>query len=155
MLGIGAIKYADLSTDRSNNYTFEWEKMLSFDGNSAPYLQFAYARICSIFRRWPGEREEIVGSRFILHHPDEIYLSRKLVDFPSILEESIQSFNPHKICFHLLSIASSFATFYENCKVLKSDDENSKLSRLSLCDLTARQLQLGLGLLGIGLPERM
>ncbi len=155
LVGIGAVKFADLSTERTKDYVFDWERMLSFDGNSAPYLQYAYARICSIFRRWTGEREEITGSKFLLHHPDEIYLSRKLVDFPSILEESIRSFNPHKLCFHLLSIASSFATFYENCKVLNPDDENSKLSRLSLCDLTARQLQLGLGLLGIGLPERM
>ena len=155
LVGIGAVKFADLSTERTKDYVFDWERMLSFDGNSAPYLQYAYARICSIFRNWAGEREGIIGSKFLLNHPDEIYLSRKLVDFPSILEESIQSFNPHKLCIHLLSIASSFATFYENCKVLNSEDENSKLSRLSLCDLTARQLHLGLGLLGIGSPERM
>ena len=155
LVGIGAVKFADLSTERTKDYVFDWERMLSFDGNSAPYLQYAHARICSIFRRWTGERESIIGSKFLLRHPDEIYLSRKLVDFPSILEESIQSFSPHKLCLHLLSIASSFAAFYENCKVLNSDDENSKLSRLSLCDLTARQLELGLGLLGIGLPERM
>ena len=91
LVGIGAVKFADLSTERTKDYVFDWERMLSFDGNSAPYLQYAHARICSIFRRWTGERESIIGSKFLLRHPDEIYLSRKLVDFPSILEESIQS----------------------------------------------------------------
>ena len=91
LVGIGAVKFADLSTERTKDYVFDWERMLSFDGNSAPYLQYAYARICSIFRNWAGEREGIIGSKFLLNHPDEIYLSRKLVDFPSILEESILS----------------------------------------------------------------
>ena len=154
-VGIGAVKYADLSTERTKDYIFDWERMLSFEGNTAPYLQYAFARICSIFRKWGGRRNEILESEFILNHPDEIYLSRKLVDFPSILEDSINSFSPHKLCTHLHSIASSFASFYENCKVLNSGDQKSINSRLALCDLTARQLELGLGLLGIGNPERM
>ncbi len=154
-VGIGAVKYADLSTERTKDYIFDWEGMLSFDGNTAPYLQYAHARICSIFRRWGGDRGELSETSLNVAHPDELALSRRLLEFPSAVEDSISSFSPHKLCTHLHSIASSFATFYENCPVLNSEDSDIMQSRLALCDLTARELSLGLGLLGIGTPERM
>ena len=154
-VGIGAVKYADLSTERTKDYVFDWERMLSFDGNTAPYLQYAYARICSIFRKWEGARDSLTSAELILTHPEELVLSRRLVDFPSALDESISTFSPHKLCNHLHSIASSFASFYENCNVLKGESEEVIRSRLAMCDLTARELKLGLGLMGIGVPERM
>tara|TARA_B100000029_G_scaffold507359_1_gene591796 strand:- start:2559 stop:4307 length:1749 start_codon:yes stop_codon:yes gene_type:complete len=154
-VGIGAVKYADLSTERTKDYLFDWEGMLSFDGNTAPYLQYAHARICSIFRKWGGDRGELSGTILNVTHPEELSLSRRLVEFPSAVEDSISSFSPHKLCTHLYSIASSFAKFYENCPVLNSEDSDISQGRLALCDLTARELRLGLGLLGIGTPERM
>jgi len=154
-VGIGAVKYADLSTERTKDYVFDWERMLSFDGNTAPYLQYAYARICSIFRKWGGSRETLASAGLILSQPEELTLSRRLADFPSALDESISTFSPHKLCTHLHSVASSFASFYENCNVLKGEGEDVIRSRLALCDLTARELKLGLGLMGIGVPERM
>ena len=161
-VGIGAVKYADLSTERTKDYVFDWERMLSFEGNTAPYLQYAYARICSIFRKWGGERESLranfeslLEGELSILSKEELTLSRRLVEFPSVLDETISTFSPHKLCKHLHSIASSFASFYENCSILK--EENAMLSkrRLALCDLTARELQLGLGIMGIDVPERM
>ncbi len=161
-VGIGAVKYADLSTERTKDYVFDWERMLSFDGNTAPYLQYAYARICSIFRKWGGERESLrenfeslLEDELSILSNEELTLSRRLVEFPTIMDESISTFSPHKLCKHLHSVASSFASFYENCSILK--EENAMLSkrRLALCDLTARELQLGLGIMGIDVPERM
>ena len=129
-VGIGAVKYADLSTERTKDYVFDWEKMLSFEGNTAPYLQYAYARISSIFRKWGGDRESLttnleslMESELSNLRSEEILLSRRLVEFPSILDDSVSTFSPHKLCKHLHSIASSFASFYENCGILKEDDE--------------------------------
>ena len=159
---IGAVKYADLSTERTKDYVFDWERMLSFEGNTAPYLQYAHARICSIFRKWGGERDSLRADLDSILEDgqsslsnEELTLARRLVEFPSILDDSITTFSPHKICKQLHSVASSFASFYENCSIL--NEENPKLSRrrLALCDLTARELQLGLGILGIDVPERM
>ena len=161
-VGIGAVKYADLSTERTKDYVFDWERMLSFEGNTAPYLQYAHARICSIFRKWGGERDSLRADLDSILEDgqsslsnEELTLARRLVEFPSILDDSITTFSPHKICKQLHSVASSFASFYENCSIL--NEENPKLSRrrLALCDLTARELQLGLGILGIDVPERM
>ena len=119
-VGIGAVKYADLSTERTKDYVFDWEKMLSFEGNTAPYLQYAYARISSIFRKWGGDRESLttnfeslMESELSTLRGEEILLSRRLVEFPSILDDSVSTFSPHKLCKHLHSIASSFASFYE------------------------------------------
>ena len=161
-VGIGAGKYADLSTERTKDYVFDWERMLSLEGNTAPYLQYAHARICSIFRKWGGERDSLRADLDSILEDgqsslsnEELTLARRLVEFPSILDDSITTFSPHKICKQLHSVASSFASFYENCSIL--NEENPKLSRrrLALCDLTARELQLGLGILGIDVPERM
>lgn len=161
-VGIGAVKYADLSTERTKDYVFDWERMLSFEGNTAPYLQYAYARICSIFRKWGGDREFLRESFDTLLEDEtrmltaeELSLSRRLVEFPSILDDTISTFSPHKLCKHLHSVASSFASFYENCSILKEEDQSLSSRRLALCDLTARELQLGLGILGIDVPQRM
>ena len=161
-VGIGAVKYADLSTERTKDYVFDWERMLSFEGNTAPYLQYAYARICSIFRKWGGDRESLGKSIDTLLEDEtrmltaeELSLSRRLVEFPSILDDTISTFSPHKLCKHLHSVASSFASFYENCSILKEEDQSLSSRRLALCDLTARELQLGLGILGIDVPQRM
>ena len=154
MLGIGAIKYADLSTDRNNNYIFEWEKMLSFDGNTAPYLQYAHARICSIFSKDEIDRNSIRDTEIILTHEREIALARALIKFPEALDSACSSHSPHKLATQLHNIAQAFGSFYEVCTVLNAEDR-TKLSRLALCDLTARTLQTGLDLLGIDSPHRM
>ena len=161
-VGIGAVKYADLSTDRTKDYVFDWEKMLSFEGNTAPYLQYAYARISSIFRKWGGDRESLttnfeslMESELSTLRGEEILLSRRLVEFPSILDDSVSTFSPHKLCKHLHSIASSFASFYENCAILKEDNEIISQRRLALCEATSRELKLGLEMMGINVPERM
>ena len=161
-VGIGAVKYADLSTERTKDYVFDWEKMLSFEGNTAPYLQYAYARISSIFRKWGGDRESLTTSFESLMESElsnlrseEILLSRRLVEFPSILDDSVSTFSPHKLCKHLHSIASSFASFYENCAILKEDNEIISQRRLALCEATSRELKLGLEMMGINVPERM
>ena len=161
-VGIGAVKYADLSTERTKDYVFDWEKMLSFEGNTAPYLQYAYARISSIFRKWGGDRESLTTNFESLMErelstlrAEEILLSRRLVEFPSILDDSVSTFSPHKLCKHLHSIASSFASFYENCAILKEDNEIISQRRLALCEVTSRELKLGLEMMGINVPERM
>ena len=161
-VGIGAVKYADLSTERTKDYVFDWEKMLSFEGNTAPYLQYAYARISSIFRKWGGDRESLttnfeslMESELSTLRNEEILLSRRLVEFPSILDDSVSTFSPHKLCKHLHSIASSFASFYENCGILKEDNEKISQRRLALCEVTSRERKLGLEIMGINVPERM
>tara|TARA_B100000029_G_scaffold270561_2_gene265816 strand:+ start:2108 stop:3835 length:1728 start_codon:yes stop_codon:yes gene_type:complete len=154
MLGIGAIKYADLSTDRTNNYTFDWEKMLSFDGNTAPYLQYAHARICSIFSKEEIERESIRNSNISLEHEREQTLARALLAFPEALDSACEIHSPHKLATQLHAIAQAFASFYEACPVLASEGITRE-SRLALCDLTARTLETGLSLLGIEAPQRM
>lgn len=154
MLGIGAIKYADLSTDRNNNYIFEWEKMLSFDGNTSPYLQYAHARICSIFSKDEIDRNSIRESKIILTHEREVALARALIKFPEALDSACSSHSPHKLATQLHNIAQTFGSFYEVCTVLNAEG-STKLSRLALCDLTARTLQTGLDLLGIDSPQRM
>ncbi|MEE2630226.1 MAG: arginine--tRNA ligase [Candidatus Thermoplasmatota archaeon] len=155
MVGIGAVKYADLSTERTKDYVFEWERMLSFEGNTAPYLQYAHARICSIFRKWEGDRDTLSDLSISCNEPEESMLARRLVNFPSVIDETVSYYSPHKLCSHLHSVASAFASFYEACPVLGADSEDTVESRLALCELTARELDLGLGLLGIDVPEMM
>ena len=155
IVGIGAVKYADLSTERTKDYVFDWEGMLSFDGDTAPYLQYAHARICSIFRKWNHDRGSLSDSELECALPEECLLARRLAGFPSVVDESTHAYNPHRLCAHLHAIASAFASFYEACPVLSAGDESIVRSRLALCDLTARELELGLGLLGIEVPQRM
>jgi arginyl-tRNA synthetase len=155
MVGIGAVKYADLSTDRVRDYVFDWERMLSFDGNTGPYLQYAHARICSIFRRAGIERESVRNSTPNLVEPQERELAIKLLAFNAAVIDTIDKYSPHRLCTYIYELATTFTAFYEHCPVLKAEDENIRQSRLALCDLTARVLNQGLALLGIETPEQM
>ena len=154
MLGIGSVKYADLSTDRANNYTFDWEKMLSFEGNTAPYLQYAHARICSIFSKAEIERDSFRNASISLDDEREATLARAIIAFPQALDLACATHSPHKLATQLHAIAQAFASFYESCPVLASEGLTRE-SRLALCDLTARTLETGLSLLGISVPQRM
>jgi len=154
MLGIGSVKYADLSTDRANNYTFDWEKMLSFEGNTAPYLQYAHARICSIFSKAEIERDSFRNASISLDDEREATLARAIIAFPQALDLACLTHSPHKLATQLHAIAQAFASFYESCPVLASEGLTRE-SRLALCDLTARTLETGLSLLGISVPQRM
>jgi arginyl-tRNA synthetase len=171
-IGIGAVKYADLSQYRMTDYVFSWEKMLSLQGNTAPYLQNAYVRIRSIFRK-AGEfpvatslqrvkqqaKYEETGHRpaatgLVLTNPAEINLAKRLCQFAEIVPQVLNDFRPNILANYLFEVANSFHTFYEACPVLKSD-EPARSSRLALCDLTAQVLCRGLDLLGIKVPEKM
>ena len=154
MVGIGAVKYADLSTDRVKDYIFDWDRMLSFDGNTAPYLQYAHARICSIFRRAGVDRADVDVSLLEIAEPHEKSLAMALLQFDSAVWDAIDKASPHRLCTYLYEVATAFTGFYENCPVLKSD-EPLRTSRLVLCDATAKVLRVGLGLLGIETPETM
>ncbi|MCH2259396.1 MAG: arginine--tRNA ligase [Candidatus Thalassarchaeum betae] len=155
MIGIGAVKYADLSTERSKDYVFDWDRMLAFEGNTAPYLQYAHARICSIFRRSSVERSQVREASITLAQPEEVLLARRLVNFAAVTDATLASYSPHTLCTYLHSLASSFASFYEVCPVIAAGDDATRDSRLALCDLTARTISTGLGLLGIESPEQM
>jgi arginyl-tRNA synthetase len=152
MVGIGAVKYSDLSTDRGRDYVFDWDRMLAFEGNTGPYLQYAHARIRSIFRRGHVSVPEPAAP--VLADPHERALGLVLLWFPVALEETLATYSPHKLCGYLFDVAQAFTAFYENCRVLV-DDDKQRTSRLILCDLSARVLSLGLSLLGIEAPERM
>ena len=154
MVGIGAVKYADLSTDRVKDYIFDWDRMLSFDGNTAPYLQYAHARICSIFRRAGVPRSSIDAARLTLSAKEERALALVVLQFDSAVHDTLDKASPHRLCTYLYEVATAFTAFYENCPVLKSE-EPVRSSRLVLCDATARVLRTGLGLLGIDAPEAM
>jgi arginyl-tRNA synthetase len=154
MIGIGAVKYADLSTDRVKDYVFDWDRMLAFDGNTAPYLQYAHARICSIFRRAGVERSSVRTAPIQVDAPEERALALRLLAYPSAIDTTLDSYSPHKLCTYVYELASEFTSFYEHCPVLKAD-EPLRTSRLALCDLTARVLNHALGLLGIDAPEQM
>jgi len=154
-VGLGSVKYADLSTDRVKDYIFDWERMLSFDGNTAPYLQYAHARICSIFRRANVEREAAKDFSPKISHAAERALALRLLQFDSAVWDTIDKYSPHRLCAYLYELATSFSSFYERCPVLKATDQDERNSRLMLCDLTARTLQTGLDLLGIDAPEQM
>jgi arginyl-tRNA synthetase len=154
-VGIGAVKYADLSTDRIKDYTFDWDRMLSFDGNTAPYLQYAHARICSIFRRANVERESVRSFEPVISHTAERELAMRVLQFDSALWDTLDKYSPHRLCTYLYELATSFSSFYEQCPVLKAETETERTSRLMLCDLTARVMQTGLGVLGIEAPEQM
>ena len=153
-LGIGAVKYADLSTERQRDYVFDWERMLASEGNTGPYLQYAHARICSIFRR-TGAAVPGPGTTVVLDHPHERALGLALLRFTGAIETSLVSYSPSKLCAYLFDLASVFTSFYENCPVLRAPDEATRDSRLLLSSLTARTLALGLSLLGIHSPQQM
>ena len=150
-IGIGAVKYADLSQYRMTDYVFSWDRMLSFQGNTAPYLQNAYVRIQSIFRK----AGDVRPSRNVsLGEPAELVLAKRLCQFAEIVPTILNDFRPNILANYLFELANSFHAFYEACPVLKSE-EPARGSRLALCQLTARTLRRGLALLGIEVPERM
>jgi arginyl-tRNA synthetase len=151
IIGIGAIKYADLSQYRMTDYIFSWDKMLSLHGNTAPYLQNAYVRIRSIFRK-AGDAS--LRGAPVLGEPAELNLAKRLSQFPEIVPQVLNDFRPNILANYLFELANSFHTFYEACPVLKAE-EPVRASRLALCDLTGRVLQRGLKLLGIDVPEKM
>ncbi|WP_055522698.1 arginine--tRNA ligase [Streptomyces graminilatus] len=153
-VGIGAVKYADLSTDRLKDYVFDYDRMLSFDGNTAPYVQYARARICSIFRRAGVKQPLRDAGTPAITEPGERALALELMAFGNLLAEITETLEFHKLANYLYRLASNFTNFYEKCPVLRAEDP-AKQTRLVLCDLTARTLELGLGLLGIESPDQM
>ena len=153
VVGIGALKYADLSQNRASDYVFAWNKMLSLEGNTAPYMQYAYARVKSIFRK--GGLESTAACRFILADDVERTLGVKLLQFGETLDAVAAAAMPNILCAYLFELAGAFMSFYEKCPVLKADDAAVRVSRLALCDLTAGVIRQGLQLLGIATLEQM
>jgi len=151
VVGIGAVKYADLLPNRQSDYIFSWDKMLALQGNTAPYLLYAYARIKSIFRKAEGRRQK---AKIKLVAPEEIALAKHLLNFGGALESVAEEFRPNFMCNYLFELAGKFTGFYENCPVLKAEGAVGE-SRLALCDLTARVLKQGLDVLGIDVVEQM
>jgi arginyl-tRNA synthetase len=154
-VGIGAVKYADLSKTRTNDYIFNWDAMLSFEGNTAPYLQYAYSRICSVFRKAELERGQVEGEISITT-PQEKTLALSLLSFDETLKTVAEDGYPHTLCNYLYDLASAYMSFYEHCPILRSDiDAQTRASRLQLSNTSANTLQKGLELLGIETMERM
>ncbi len=152
IIGLGAVKYAELSQHRLTDYVFAWDRMLSFQGNTAPYLQNAYVRIRSIFRR--AEVAFTVPERVVLTEAAENELAKKLAQFAEAVPAVLEDFRPNLLAHYLYELANVFHGFYESCPVLKSEGD-TRATRLALCELTARVLRTGLDLLGIAVPERM
>jgi arginyl-tRNA synthetase len=152
-VGIGAVKYADLSSDRMKDYIFDWKRMLAFEGNTAPYLQYAHARIRSIFRK--AEALAVDPGAIVLAEPAEKALALQLIGFGGSVADVAATLQPHRLCTYLFDLATAFTKFYETCPVLRADDEAVRRSRLALSDLSARVLARGLDLLGIEAPDRM
>jgi len=152
VVGLGAVKYADLLPNRQSDYIFSWDKMLALQGNTAPYLLYAYARIKSIFRK---AEVKIQNAEIKLVAPEEITLANHLLNFGITLEAVAEELRPNYLCNYLFELAGKFTSFYENCPVLKADDAATRDSRLALCDLTARVLKQGLETLGIETVEQM
>jgi arginyl-tRNA synthetase len=153
-VGIGAIKYADLSTARDSAYIFDWDRMISFRGDTGPYLQYATTRIRSIFRR-AGMTETDARGPIGVTEPAERELALKLLGFGAAVTQVVDTAEPHRLCGYLFEVASLFTAFYEQCPVLKADDDETRRSRLALCAATLRVLTAGLGLLGVPIPDRM
>jgi arginyl-tRNA synthetase len=158
VVGLGAVKYADLLPNRQSDYVFSWDKMLALHGNTAPYLQYAYARIQSIFAKGGVERgsqkSEVRSQKISLAAPEEIALARQLLNFGLTLEAVAEEYRPNFLCNYLYELAGFFAGFYENCPVLKAEPAE-RASRLVLCELTGRVLKQGLEVLGIETLEQM
>lgn len=154
-VGIGAVKYADLSKTRTNDYIFDWDSMLSFEGNTAPYLQYAYTRIYSIFRKADIQLEDF-SAKLMIAEPQEKQLALKLLQFNEVVNQVASDCYPHSLCNYLYELSSLFMTFYEHCPILKSDiTPEIAQSRLQLCAYSASILDKGLDLLGIETMEKM
>ena len=157
IVGLGAIKYADLSQNRQSDYVFDMERMVALNGNTATYLQYAYARIQSIFRKAGTTPEAILAARpaIALSNPAERGLGMRVLRFPEILEHAATEFKPNILTDYLFDLANAFSTFFEECPVVKAESAERRDSRLALIDLTARTLRAGLDLLGIGVVAEM
>jgi len=153
-VGIGAVKYADLSKDRVSDYVFSWESMLSLDGNTAPYLQYAHARVHSIFRKGDTSLDAALRGRIVLESPYERALAKQILRLGDVIETVFHELKPHHLCAYLYELAGLFSGFFEKCPVLKSE-EPKRSSRLALCAATAQALAIGLDLLGIEHPTQM
>jgi arginyl-tRNA synthetase len=153
-VGVGAVKYADLSKDRTSDYVFSWDKMLAMDGNTGPYLQYAYARIRSIFRKAGIDSSSLGTGQVTPGTAHEAGLARHILRLGEVIDLMQRELKPHHLCNYLYELATRFSGFYENCPVIQSE-EPTRSSRLLLCDLTARTMALGLELLGIEHPEQM
>ncbi|HUQ38948.1 MAG TPA: arginine--tRNA ligase [Acidimicrobiales bacterium] len=154
-VGVGAIKYADLANDRVKDYTFDWDRMLAMEGNTAPYLQYAHARIRSIFRRAEVDPAVAETGAIVLAEPAERALALHLLGFDAAVRATADHLQPHRLATFLFEVASAFTSFYEACPVLRAESPDIRASRLALCALTARTLSTGLGLLGIETPDQM
>jgi arginyl-tRNA synthetase len=157
IVGIGAVKYADLSQNRTSDYVFSWDKMLAMDGNTGTYMQYAYARIRSIFRKGNVDVEALRQEAPLprLEEPEERALALLLLRLEETLLAAAEEYKPNIVTAYLWDLAKSYNAFYQNCPVLKAGSDEVRRSRLLLCDLTGRTIQLGLGILGIKTPERM
>ncbi len=166
LVGVGALKYADLSSERIKDYIFDWDRMLAFEGNTGPYLQYAHARLCSIFRKAESEHgvpfagallrgEPAPGVSARIEDKRERDLVLALLDFAGAVDSVVTSLQPHRMCSYLYQLATAYTAFYEGCPVLKAPSPEQRDARLLLCAATRRTLKLGLGLLGMGAPERM
>jgi arginyl-tRNA synthetase len=156
VVGLGAVKYADLLPNRQSDYIFSWDKMLALTGNTAPYLLYAYARIKSIFRKSEAESEiRNPRSAIALAEPEEIALAKHLLNFGITLEAVAEEYRPNYLCNYLFELAVHFSRFFENCPVLKAEDAAMRDSRLALCGLAARVLKQGLETLGMEIVQQM
>jgi arginyl-tRNA synthetase len=153
-VGIGAVKYADLRQNRLSDYQFDWDKMISFKGNAGPYLQYAYARVGSIFRKGALEPAEASGP-LLLVAPEELALAKQLARFGDVVHDAAETCEPHRVCDHLFATARLFSSFYEARPVLKADNAATRSSRIALCWMTQRQLGRGLALLGLSTIDKM
>ncbi len=157
VVGIAALKYADLSQNRESDYIFSYDKMLALQGNTATYMQYAYARVRNIFFKGGVDigRLRLSGKTISLDHPAARGLGLALLQFAEALETCIEDYRPNHITGYLFEMSEKYSTFYQQCPVLKADSEDQRDSRLLLCDLTGRTLKLGLSLLGIDVVEKM
>ncbi|NJL91355.1 MAG: arginine--tRNA ligase, partial [Coleofasciculaceae cyanobacterium SM2_1_6] len=151
---LSAVKYADLSQNRTSDYIFSYDKMLNLQGNTAPYLLYAYVRVQGISRKGEIDLDQLTNPRLILQEAPEITLAKHILALEEVLAEVTQDLYPNRLCQYLFELSQKFNQFLEQCPVLKAE-EPIRTSRLVLCNLTARTLKLGLSLLGISVLERM
>jgi arginyl-tRNA synthetase len=154
VVGVGAVKYADLRQNRLSDYQFDWDKMISFQGNAGPYLQYAYARCASIFAKGGLSMDAAADATIALHTPTEQTLGKQLLGFADVVHAAAATSQPHLICEHVYELARAFNGFYAECPVLDAEGP-ARESRLGLTAMTARQIRRGLGLVGIGVVDRM
>ena len=154
-VGIGAVKYADLSKNRTTDYVFDWDNMLAFEGNTAPYMQYAYTRVLSVFRKADIDESVLAQAQVIISEDREAQLAARLLQFEETLSVVVRDGTPHVMCAYLYDLAGLFSGFYEHCPILSAESEAVRNSRLKLAQLTAKTLKLGLDTLGIETVERM